>query len=86
MLKPLSEKRLGDPEDMVLARTIADISVLIALGLLEKVAVFDILQVTSPFLLHPNLWIRQNTAGWRRPECCLRSRIKSLPSENTSSG
>ena len=57
MLKPLSEKRLGDPEDMVLARTIADISVLIALGLLEKVAVFDILQVTSPFLLHPNLWI-----------------------------
>ena len=33
------------------------------MGLLDKVAVFDILQVTLPLLLHPNLWIRQNTAG-----------------------
>ena len=63
MLTPLMEQGLGDPEEMVVARTISAISVLVTLGLPEKVAVFDILQVSSPFLLHPNLWIRQNTAG-----------------------
>ena len=63
MLRPLMEQGLGDPEEMVVARTISAIADLVTLGLLEKVAVFDILKVTSPFLLHPNLWIRQNTAG-----------------------
>ena len=63
MLKPLMEQGLGDPEEMVVSRTISAISDLVTLGLLEKVAVFDILNVASPFLLHPNLWIRQATAG-----------------------
>ena len=63
MLKPLMEQGLWDPEEMVVSRTISAISDLVNLGLLEKVAVFEILKVASPFLLHPNLWIRQATAG-----------------------
>ena len=63
MLKPLMEQGLGDPEEMVVSRTISAISDLVTHGLLEKVSVFDILKMTSPFLLHPNLWIRQATAG-----------------------
>ena len=63
ILKPLLEQGLGDPEELVICRTITAMSDLVSQGLLEKVAIFDMLRLTAPFLLHPNLWMRQATAG-----------------------
>ena len=34
------------------------------LDLLQKAALYDLLKDTTPYLLHPNLWIRQATAGF----------------------
>ena len=62
-LKPLLEQGLADTEEMVVCRTITAIADLVSLGLLEKVSIFEMLKMTSPFLLHPNLWIRQATVG-----------------------
>ena len=47
----------------MVCRTITAMSDLVSQGLLEKVAIFDMLKMSSAFLLHPNLWIRQATAG-----------------------
>ena len=63
ILKPLLEQGLGDPEEMVVCRTINSMADLVSQGLLEKVSIFDMLKITTPFLLHPNLWIRHATAG-----------------------
>ena len=32
--------------------------------MLQKVALYELLKETSPYLLHPNLWIRQATAAF----------------------
>jgi len=63
ILKPLLEQGLGDQEELVVARAITAMSDLAVQGLLEKVAIFDMMRVTAPFLLHSNLWVRQATAG-----------------------
>ena len=36
----------------------------IGLQLLQKVALYELLKETTPYLLHPNLWIRQATASF----------------------
>jgi phosphoinositide-3-kinase regulatory subunit 4 len=63
ILRPLLEQGLGDPEEFVVARAITAMADLVAQGLLDKVATFDMLRATVPFLLHSNLWVRQATAG-----------------------
>jgi len=63
ILRPLLEQGLGDQEELVVARAITAMADLAVQGLLEKVAIFDMMRVTAPFLLHSNLWIRQATAG-----------------------
>jgi len=63
ILRPLLEQGLGDQEELVVARAITAMADLAVQGLLEKVAIFDMLRVTAPFLLHSNLWIRQATVG-----------------------
>jgi hypothetical protein len=35
-----------------------------AMQLLQKVALYELLKETTPYLLHPNLWIRQATAAF----------------------
>ena len=37
---------------------------LTSLQLLQKVALYELLKETTPYLLHPNLWIRQATAAF----------------------
>jgi hypothetical protein len=39
-------------------------SALSDLGLLQKVALYQLLKETTPYLLHPGIWIRQATAGF----------------------
>ena len=64
ILLPLLQQGLSDPEEFVIARCIGTISYLTTLELLQKVALYDLLKETAPFLIHPNLWIRQATAGF----------------------
>ena len=63
ILKPLLQQGLADCEEFVVARAINAIATLARQGLLEKVAMFELLRDTLPFLVHPNLWIRQAAVG-----------------------
>ena len=55
---------LCDPEEFVIARCIESMSALTDLGLLQKVALYQLLKETTPYLLHPAIWIRHATAGF----------------------
>lgn len=39
-------------------------SALTELGLIKKTILFELIGECSPFLVHPNLWIRQSVAGF----------------------
>jgi phosphoinositide-3-kinase regulatory subunit 4 len=54
---------LSDPEEFVVARCIGAMASLTEIDLLQKAALYELLKDTTPYLLHPNLWIRQATAG-----------------------
>ena len=56
--------RLSDPEEFVVTGCITAMLRLTSLGLLQKVALYELLKETTAFLVHPNLWIRQATAGF----------------------
>lgn len=62
ILLPLLQQGLSDPEESVVATCIHTMSCLTGQQLLQKVALYELLKETTPYLLHPNLWIRQATA------------------------
>ena len=64
MLLPLLQQGLSDPEEFVVTGCITAMLRLTSLGLLQKVALYELLKETTAFLVHPNLWIRQATAGF----------------------
>ena len=61
ILLPLLLQGLSDPEEFVISRCINTMASLTSLQLLQKVALYELLKETTPYLLHPNLWIRQAT-------------------------
>ena len=50
-------------EEFVVARAINAMSSLAQQGLLEKVSLFEMLRDILPYLVHPNIWIRQAAVG-----------------------
>merc|ERR1719150_2023959 len=64
ILLPLLLQGLSDPEEFVISRCINTMASLTSLQLLQKVALYELLKETTPYLLHPNLWIRQATAAF----------------------
>jgi hypothetical protein len=48
------------------------------LDLLQKAALYELLKDTTPYMLHPNLWIRQATAGDRNLRPRFFSSVESL--------
>ena len=54
---------LWDCEEFIIPTCINAMSSLVELGLLKKHDTFDLLKDTCPYLLHPNLWIRQAAVG-----------------------
>lgn len=50
---------LSDPEEFVVREAINAMSALTELSLLHKPAMYELLNETSSFLVHPSLWIRQ---------------------------
>ncbi|GAA5934969.1 ubiquitin-binding serine/threonine protein kinase VPS15 [Sporobolomyces koalae] len=59
---PLIVLSLADPEEFVTVRTLETLTVLVQQRLLAKAKVWDLVQTTSGFLCHPNIWIREGTA------------------------
>ncbi|WVQ93835.1 hypothetical protein IAU59_000913 [Kwoniella sp. CBS 9459] len=60
---PLMVQALADPEEAVIARVITSLTSLATLGLLSRMRLWDIFAAVRGFLCHPNIWIRQGTAG-----------------------
>jgi len=63
ILKPLLQQGLADAEELVVARALSAMSGLTQQGLLERVALYEMLREAVPYLMHPNLWVRQAAAG-----------------------
>jgi len=63
ILKPLLQQGLTDAEELVVARALTAMAGLVQQGLLERVALYEMLRETVPYLMHPNLWVRQAAAG-----------------------
>ncbi len=64
IISPLLQQGLSDPEEFVTACCIAAMSALTELDLLLKASLLQLLRESAPFLLHPNLWVRQAAAGF----------------------
>ncbi|WRT63674.1 uncharacterized protein IL334_000597 [Kwoniella shivajii] len=61
---PLMLQALADPEEAVVARVIGSMTSLTSLGLLARMRLWDVFTAVRGFLCHPNIWIRQGTAGF----------------------
>nr|CAD7433509.1 unnamed protein product [Timema monikensis] len=59
ILTPLLQQGLTDVEEFVTMKAINAMTALTELGLLNKSALYDLLNETTCFLVHPNLWVRQ---------------------------
>ncbi|XP_014259628.1 phosphoinositide 3-kinase regulatory subunit 4 [Cimex lectularius] len=64
ILAPLLQQGLTDSEEFVVRKAINATTVLTELSLLHKNALYLLLEETAPFLVHPNLWIRQAVVGF----------------------
>ncbi|CAB4056384.1 PIK3R4 [Lepeophtheirus salmonis] len=69
ILLPLLQQGLCDPEEFVISECISAMARLTLSGLLHKMAIYELLRETVPYLLHPSLWIRQATAGFVSIAC-----------------
>ncbi len=63
IIVPLLQQGLCDTEENVIASCIDAMSRLTNPELMNKSTLYQLLPEAVPFLLHPNLWIRQATAG-----------------------
>ncbi|BEJ10919.1 hypothetical protein CspHIS471_0103410 [Cutaneotrichosporon sp. HIS471] len=61
---PLMLQALADPEEAVVARVVHSLTLLTSLGLLQRMRLWDVFSAVHGFLYHPNVWIRQGTAGF----------------------
>lgn len=64
ILSPLLQQGLTDTEEFVVRKAINAITALTELSLLHKSALYQLLDECAPFLVHPNLWIRQAAVGF----------------------
>lgn len=64
ILKPLLQQGLNDVEEFVTSKALNAITCLTELGLFQKHILYDFLLEAAPFLCHPNIWIRNDTAGF----------------------
>lgn len=63
ILLPLLQQGLSDPEEFVVTSCINAMACLTSQDLLQKVANKQVLHDTAPFMIHPNIWVRQAAVG-----------------------
>lgn len=56
---PLMLQALSDPEDFVVEKVISSFASMAELGLFQRVKLFEMIDVVSRFMVHPNYWIRE---------------------------
>ncbi|GAA5903427.1 ubiquitin-binding serine/threonine protein kinase VPS15 [Sporobolomyces salmoneus] len=59
---PLIVLSLADPEEFVTVKVLETLTILASRRLLAKSKTWELVQSTSGFLCHPNIWIREGTA------------------------
>lgn len=63
ILIPLLQQGFTDPEEMVISKAIKATTSLMELGLLQKPSLTEFISEFACYLVHPNLWIRNEIAG-----------------------
>ena len=61
---PLMIGPLSDPEENVIEKALYALAGLAELGLFTKEIMINLLMYITPFLLHPNIWLRENAVGF----------------------
>ena len=56
---PLMLQALTDPEEFVVERVLSSLASIAELGLFQRSKTWEIVDVVSRFMVHPNLWIRE---------------------------
>ncbi|CAH0555278.1 unnamed protein product [Brassicogethes aeneus] len=64
VLTPLLLQGLTDTSELVIRKSINAMSDLTRIGLISKHALCDLVSECACYLVHPNLWVRQATAGF----------------------
>ena len=59
---PLMVQALSDPEEFVTEKVISSFASMAELGLFERVKTWEMIDCIAPFMLHPNIWIREAAA------------------------
>lgn len=61
-LLPLMIQSMTEPEEFVVERVIRSLASMATFGLFQRSTIWDLLQITVRFLIHPNIWIRESAA------------------------
>ncbi|CAL5873082.1 uncharacterized protein PFLUO_LOCUS7351 [Penicillium psychrofluorescens] len=56
---PLMVQSMTEPEEFVVERVIRSLAAMADLGLFQRPTTWDLLYITTGFLVHPNIWIRE---------------------------
>ena len=61
-LLPLMIQSMTEPEEFVVERVLRSLASMADLGLFQRSTTWDLIHITTRFLIHPNVWIREATA------------------------
>ena len=61
---PLMVQALTDPEDFVVEKVIRSFASLAQLGAFQRSKIWELVDITGRFTMHPNLWIREAAASF----------------------
>ena len=59
---PLMIQALTDPEESVVERVLRSFSAIANLGLFQRSKIWELIDIVSRFLIHPNIWVREASA------------------------
>ncbi|KAL8833172.1 MAG: hypothetical protein Q9170_004429 [Blastenia crenularia] len=59
---PVMVQALTDPEEFVVEEVLSSLASMAELGLFQRSKIWELVDVTARFLMHPNIWIREAAA------------------------
>jgi len=59
---PLMVQALTDPEEFVVEKVLSSFACMAGLGLFQRSTTWEMVEIVGPFLIHPNIWIREAAA------------------------
>ena len=61
---PLMIQALTDSEDFVVAKVLSSFASMADLGLFQRAKIWEMVDITARFMMHPNIWIREAAANF----------------------